>query len=300
MIGTRHNPNAVRRRRAVSRLALAGTLLLAGCAGPVLPGGAPAGRPAQATLSLEETEALVRRAVGRRPRLRTLYATALMRFDDTPEDFSLAVNAELLARRPDRLLLRATRALGQVEAFEVLLYDETLAFHIPRRGALYEGPVSDLSGRSVDFQPGALMGHVMEPDRGLTGRIWRPAVRRAGAFVVEELGRPGRDRLRIRIDAASGELREMEELAPGGDVQFAKRYERYRELDGLIGPSAFPVTVALAWPADGRRVFVEFRTVQPDPPLEEGAWALDIPPETRIRPLAEIEVESDPAGEAAP
>ncbi len=301
MLGMIHIRMAVRLGRAACLVGLAGALCLApGCENPLLVGSSPTGAPAGAGPSLAETEALVRRAVTRRPRLRTLYATALMRFEDAPEDFSLAVNVALRARRPDRLLLRATRAMGQVDAFEALLYDDTLAFYIPRRGTLYEGPVSEFSGQSVDFQPGALMGHIMEPDRRLTGRIWRPAVRGPEGFVVEEMDRPGRPHLRLLIDGQSGHLLRIEEVAPDGTVSFAKRYERYRELDGLAGAAWFPVVVELAWPADGRRVFMEFRTIQPDPAFGEDAWALDIPPETRIRPLGEIEVESDPAAGGTP
>ena len=92
-----------------------------------------------------EPAALVQQCLDNRAVLSSLQAEAAMRILDRPHKFSLRINTEILAQKPARLRLQATKALGKIEIFDTVMEGQDILFYVPRKRTLYSGQVRDLS-----------------------------------------------------------------------------------------------------------------------------------------------------------
>ncbi len=291
-----------------ARLCLPALLLvLVGCQEP---SGERAGSAAAAGRSAAE---LLEASLEQRAALTSLRAEAAMRILDPENDFTLRINTKILAQKPGRLRLRASKALGKVEVFDTVLIGNQIAFYVPRKRSLYEGTRADLAEADIHFDPGEILGHLLQPERALVLRAWRrrPAPE-AGFFsgpppvVLEERRPAGQPRLRVLLDPETLDLVRVEQRNADGAVVFAKEYGRYEALEatgpkrsGTNAPSVvhalgrYPFRMHLQWPESDRSVLVTFKRVVPEVSIPTAAWYLEVPSRTRTKPIREVRVEGD-------
>ena len=236
-----------------------------------------------------------------------------MRILDPENDFTLRINTEILAQKPGRLRLRASKALGKVDVFDTVLIGNQIAFYVPRKRTLYEGTRADLADADIHFDPGQILGHLLQPERGLALRAWRRrAPPEAGFFsgpppiVLEERRPAGQPRLRAMLDPETLDMIRVEQRNADGAVVFAKEYRRYEPLEargpkrsGKDAPSVvhalgrYPYQAHLEWPQSDRSVLVTFKRLVPEVSIPAAAWYLEVPPRTRTKSIREVRVEGD-------
>jgi len=287
------------------------TLFLCGCYGA---GQGMQRKPRNPAADQQASPAeLLHRCLDARVSLTSLKAEATMRLTDEPHKFTLGVNTELLAQKPDRLRIRATKALGRVEAFETLMIGSEIAFYVPRKRTLYRGKLEDLGKADVRFDPQEILRRMLQPDVGLLLRRWRriPAQTDAPNLVLEEIVH-GRGRLRLVIAPETYDLLRVDQYDLQGTVVFQQIYGSYREPPDAISnapvvlpeaPGArdkpraytrrFPFAVELSWPQEQRAVVITFKHLEPDAFIPEDLWLLDVPERTREEPLGKAELEGD-------
>ncbi len=281
--------NQARRKRARRWLwSLAALLMLtAGC---VRQGGTGGSSPRREVKPEE-----IKPALSARAEVKSLQAAATLRITDRRHDFSLGVNVDLFCESSGKLRLKATRAMGSVEAFDAVVVGSDIACYVPRDKTLYQGKLSDLSQSGLDFRPEELMRHLLEPDQFLLARHWRttkaaPIAGGPAEPVLEETGVKGKRYWRVRLDNA-GQLASLEEHDPDGRPVFVKTYGNYRQLPGAKG--VYPFFLKLAWPQEQREVEIRFKSAEGGVTVPEEAYALDVPERVRQKPLGQVRIEGD-------
>lgn len=251
----------------------------------------PAGRGA----AKDDPAALVRRAVERRAILSSLRAQAGMKIVDRPGKFTLSVAAEIVAAKPSRMRLQATKAAGKFHVFDAVLVGDEVACWVPSDKTLYRGKIADLARVDLKFHPHEILSLLLRPDSELLLHGWKRARGREGAIVLEATDGAAR----IGIDAATSDLLWIERLDERGPV-FVKRYERWQVLpEEEEGPGAlFPHGMRLEWPREERSIQILFRSLEADAHLAEEEFTLEVPDRARTKEIADIKVEGD--AESAP
>lgn len=269
-------------------LAMVGTLPL-GCrnAGPD-----PRSRPAGE---------IVAEAVAGRGALRSLASTGTMRVMDWKRNFALFVDTEIAAQaQPANLRIVATKLSGGIQAFDVLMMDEDVAFHVPRKQELYVGKISDLANTGVQFHPNEILHRLVSHNPRFAQMQWRHPRHRvifAGMRPIEiiQVHDEGQPYLRLYIHRSTGDLLQVEHVNGKDEVHLKEEYEVYQPLALPGGTTVrFPYKIKLVWPIDNRWLRIRFAEVRPDETIDAGVWDLaGVGPNTTRKSLAEVRVDGD-------
>ena len=241
---------------------------------------------------------LVQTALSQRAALSSLQARAGMRIIDEPNDFGLSINTRILAGlNPDRLRIHATKA--GLEAFQVVISNDRIAFYVKRRRTLYQGALADLDTQEeIRFRPQEVLENLLQPDLHLNTRTWQLVQRRKRFAEIGDavVLRDSTGRWSIYLHPASYLLLAVEERNAAGEISFIKVYRRYRELLSVGDKSQkkyYPYRMKLIWPLEKRRVEIAFGSIQPDAVFPEEWDIMAIPENVRVKPIAEARIEGD-------
>jgi hypothetical protein len=228
---------------------------------------------------------LVARAVAPAARLSALEIHGRLRAIDRPEDFRLTCTAHLLVQRPDRLRLRASKALG-MDILDLAMAGGAIDIWLPRRHTLYRGRVDELGSTGVSFQPRAIVAQLLFPAEELRQRRWHLWTEDDEAAVVLEVSE-ARYLERLTIDPADGRLLRRELLrAADGSVYMEVVFTRFAPLESLAGAPLFPRRVDITFPQEERELALAIRRILPNPELSEQDFRLTVEdPDAVVKPL---------------
>ncbi len=223
------------------------------------------------------------RALAAANQLQTLEAQARMKAISPAEDFSLRFSAHLLFARPDRLRLRATKALG-TEILDLALVGQALDVWLPRERTFYRGSIADLRGEAVDFRPEAVVGHALLPVQRFHRASWEMRTDEEGHVLLRE--RIAGPHNRLTLDPEDGRLLLREVVDESGQVRTQVAFDRYEPLPGLAGEPLFARRLHMRFPQTGRELIVVFTDLAPNPSVQASDFWLPVPEAAKaVRPL---------------
>ncbi|GHS91505.1 hypothetical protein FACS1894139_13100 [Planctomycetales bacterium] len=243
------------RSRAITLLvlgAVALTLGLTACAPALRAPNAPA--TAVAPVTDQYGKEMLAAAINARAAVETLVAKGDMRIQDRANKFSLGVQIDQMAAvYPDRLRLKTSKLAGTVEAFDILMRDNNIAFFVPRHHTLYVGTVGQLKQAQggLNFSPEIMLDRLLHGSRPLLNYEWRTGSRDNKSLTLEQVHRPDSNYLRVTLDPRQKVILRVAYLNPAGGEYFVEEYDNYRALNGGL----FPTRFALLW---GDERFVRF------------------------------------------
>ncbi len=246
---------------------------------------------------------LVDLALRRRIALTSMKAEAYMRILDRPNEFSLRINTEILAQRPDRLRIHASKAMGKIEVFDTIMAGDEIAFFVPRRRTLYQGRLADLAHARINFNPADVLRQLLWRNSGLELKTWVYAANRDRAnLVLDEKTAPGKPRLRLHISRDRQNLVRITRLNSSGRTILRTAYSKFRipatrpargKKIILQNGARFPYHIELEWPMEKRSVTIDFKSVIAEAVIADELWFLDVPERTRTKPIRKIKVQGD-------
>ncbi|MDR1612583.1 MAG: hypothetical protein LBT97_07335 [Planctomycetota bacterium] len=252
----------------------------------------------------ETPDVLVSRAVEARSSLSSLAGKGTMRIVDTPSDFGLTVNADVVADENNRLRIRGDKLAGAIQAFDVVKVGDDIGFYVPTQKTLYHGKVADLKYFAFRFDPDEVLRQMLRPDTSLVLRHWRRAEAdardRSGNIIVDEDVPAGRPRLRLAINSRNRLLASVTQLDAAGQPVLVKSFGDYRSLyaGGRAARSrrsesaaSFPFLMTLSWPGERRMMELHFKAVEGNAIVYDEDFDLAASSDTRYLPLTEARMD---------
>ncbi|MDR0363237.1 MAG: hypothetical protein LBJ46_11230 [Planctomycetota bacterium] len=250
----------------------------------------------------EAPDILVSQAVESRTSLSSLAGKGTMRIVDSPGNFGLTVNADVVADEGDRLRIRGDKLAGTIQAFDVVKIGDDIGFYVPTQKTLYHGKVSDLQYFAFRFDPDEVLRQMLRPDASLLLKRWRHVEGgrdRSGNIILDEDVPEGRPRLRLAINSRNGLLVSVTQLDVAGQPILVKTFGDYRPLAGgraargrqAADSAAFPFLMTLSWPRERRMMELHFKSVDGNAIVYDEDFDLAASEDTRYLPLTDARMD---------
>lgn len=230
---------------------------------------------------IPQVQELLQRLQTEDARLQTLQALGNLKWSRDGEKFSM--DHALLLRRPGTLRLEGLSPLGSAILSFSIQKGEAELF-VPGESRALRGPASD----QVMERLFSLPMRVEEVIGILCGRppLCSPGsaqVRAEGGFWILELDCQDSGRHeQIRLDPAQGDPVSMVILSASGEVMATVSWSGFRK----VGDVRIPMEIRAELPTKGSRLVLRLKEVDPNLPIPDERFRLNIPSHIRVEPLS--------------
>ncbi len=216
--------------------------------------------------------------------LNAIVAQASMKAVDKKGDFTLRCSAQILAKRPDKLLIVATKGLG-TEILQLSLINESLNIYLPRKKTLYKGKINDLNDADMNFHPQDIVEQVLFPTKNFLNLKWKTIFEDEKVIMLQAKQKSlGRHLLTINKETRTLMRRQLfnNKDVCAIDVAFS-RYKKSKELEGKLYPRKFK----LHFPTEKKDLYIVLRKISFNENLPTKEFILNIPKKNikKIKPL---------------
>jgi hypothetical protein len=212
--------------------------------------------------------------------LNSIVAQASMKAIDKEEDFTLRCSAQILADRPDKLLIVATKGLG-TEIMNLSLVGDSLDVWLPRKKTLYQGKINDLNDADLNFHPQEIVEQVLFPTREFLKLPWQNVFEDDENVLLQANEKNiGRHLLTINKNKRIMTRRQLFDKNDKCiiDVSFSK-YRQFKEIANKYYPRKFH----LHFPEEGKDLYIVLRTIDFNEKLSGNDFQLNLPDKDKIK-----------------
>lgn len=217
-------------------------------------------------------------------KLNSLVAHSSMKAVDKKENFTLRCSAQILAKRPDKLHIIATKGLG-TEIMNLSMVGESLDIWLPRKSTLYRGSISDLNEADMNFHPQDIVEQILFPSKTFLNNKWTKLFEDENNILIEaKQPELGRHLLTISKKTSLLTRRQLFNKTDDCviDVSFSS-YKMIEELDNKFYPHKFH----LRFPNEDKDLFIVLRNITFNDKLKSSDFYLVVPKEdnVKVKPL---------------
>ncbi|MEJ5374970.1 MAG: DUF4292 domain-containing protein [bacterium] len=232
--------------------------------------------------SVPSAQELLERLQAQDSGIRTLQATGSLKW--TREGERQSVDQALILSRPGSLRLEALSPMGP-SVLSMSISRGVAQVYVP-------GEKRALSGAASDKIMERLFALPMKVDEVLAVLCGRPplcarvssveARAEAGVWILELDCQDSGLHQQLRLDPAHGDPMGMVVLSPSGQLLVSISWSGFRKVDDL----RLPTEIRVELPAKASRVELRLRELDPNLPIPEERFRLEIPKEIQVEPLS--------------
>ncbi len=222
--------------------------------------------------------------------LRSMEASAKLKAVDPGNDFSLRCSVRLLAARPDRLRMFATKGLG-TEILDLAMVGDSIDVWLPRDAKLLRGHTAELEDVGVAFHPRDILDHLLLSE-AFPRLEWTVTEESEETVTLEGAGTVDAFE-RLVLSAEDGRMLSRALVRRGDDAPaLLVTYDAYRPVLEEAPDLRFPHRLRIRFPGDDREVLFVITSLLANPRVRAGDFRLMVTSDATVEPLVPEDAEA--------